>query len=48
MDGPDGPFGEYRVVFTDGKEIAGILVVIGDWGETDFKDVTVYGKTLRL
>ena len=48
MDGPDGPFGEYRVVFTDGKEIAGILVVIGDWGETDFKEVTAYGKTLHV
>ena len=48
MDGPDGPFGEYRVVFTDGMEIAGILVVIGDWGETDFRDVTAYGKTLSV
>ncbi len=48
MDGPDGPFGEYRVVFTDGIEIAGILVVIGDWGETDFKEMTVNGKTLYV
>ncbi len=47
-EGPDGPFGEYRVVFTDGKELAGILVVVGDWGETDFKEVTAYGKTLHV
>ncbi len=47
-EGPDGPFGEYRVVFTDGKQLAGILVVIGDWGETDFTEVTAYGKTLYV
>jgi hypothetical protein len=48
MDGPDGPFGEYRVVFTDGTEIAGILVVIGDWGETDFKETIFNGVTLHV
>ena len=47
-EGSDGPFGEYRVVFTDGKELAGILVVIGDWGETDFQEVTAFGKTLYV
>jgi hypothetical protein len=47
-EGVDEPFGEYRVVFTDGKELVGVLVVIGDWGETAFQEVTAYGKTLYV
>jgi len=47
-DGVDQPFGEYRAVFTDGRELVVVMVVIGDWGETEFQEVTAYDKTLLV
>jgi hypothetical protein len=48
QEGDSGPFGEYWVCFTNGAEVVGMMAVIGDWGETQFEDVTAYGKKLWL
>jgi hypothetical protein len=48
LDGDTTSPAEYVVAFTDGTEVVGELVVVGDWGDVDFKEVTAYGKKLYV
>ena len=48
LEGDTTQPGEYVVAFTDGKEVVVEMVVIGDWGEMEFGEVTAYGKQLYV
>lgn len=46
-DDPNDP-AEYKVCFTNGAEVAGVVFVLGDWAETPFEKVTISGKDLEV
>ena len=48
LSGDPASFMEYVACFTNGTDVAGVMVIIGDWGDTQFDEVTAYGKQLYV